>query len=65
MNEQTRVDGYCETCRWFCQFSRRPGGTGKCKCGPPTIGPKNADAIWPVVMPSDWCGQYEKREADG
>jgi hypothetical protein len=45
-----------------CQYSR-PGGSGwlECHFSQPTW-PRNNPMSqgWPTVLPTDWCGQYQK-----
>jgi hypothetical protein len=63
----------CENCRYF-----EPGGKakdGECRRRPPTVlsGPETrenraavvyspAEACWPPVARSDWCGEWVQRD---
>lgn len=52
----------CETCRWFENF----GGQGRCRrYAPLRSRPDHPErGIWPLVMPTDWCGEYQEKPHD-
>lgn len=57
----------CEDCKWARQTVIVGGHTGyECRRHAPGFPPsqnrsqQEADRIFPVVYPSDWCGDHEK-----
>lgn len=54
----------CSTCRFYQAFPDMVGqGEGQCRKGAPyaVIIEKQARTMWPAVLVSDWCGEYQPR----
>lgn len=56
----------CGTCRFFRQLiypvSKKPRRFGRCHRRPP-YSPEGSGSWWPIVRPSDWCGEYQPKPA--
>ena len=67
-------DATCETCRFYDRDNPRSLATGgaicNCRRNAPvpyvagTVNPQSpykieAAAAWPLVLPDDWCGEYQ------
>jgi hypothetical protein len=49
----------CATCR----FANDGGFLRNCRRHAPTLDAPTGRAVWPVVEASDWCGEYQRKEA--
>lgn len=50
----------CGTCRFVASYSDDQS-VGQCRISRPTMGSQTAEAMWPVVQVTDFCGEYERR----
>ena len=57
-------DERCQTCRFY-QPDGKTVEAGECRRRAPSPGPQtDVGAYWPVVLPDDWCGEWQPdREA--
>lgn len=49
------MDRTCENCRFYCKDYL------ECRKNPPIITDRSCNSgVFPVILPSDWCGQFER-----
>jgi hypothetical protein len=48
----------CESCRFYDDFEP---GVGQCRKNPPVREEGGEDAVWPWVVPTDWCGEFNPK----
>ena len=60
MTDHNHDNDICDECRFWEPTAE--GNKGWCRRKPPVpfLGEKNREAIWPMTLPTDWCGAYRK-----
>ena len=55
----------CENCKNFKEYSKdkHEDDRGECRRHSPIIS-LNGVSRWPMVVMSDWCGDFEKKSVD-
>jgi hypothetical protein len=48
----------CESCKFYDNFEP---GVGQCRKNPPVREEGGEDAVWPWVVPTDWCGEFKPK----
>lgn len=49
----------CSTCQFFQVYSPNYPMHGWCRFGAPERDPATDRAVWPVVLPDEWCGDHK------
>lgn len=62
MSAQTDTEPRCDKCRFFACETHQ--ANGECRVSAPSRNsPRDGvmNATWPVVMPTQWCGRFDRR----
>lgn len=52
----------CANCEFYVPTNRGFFPAGQCRRYPPSTRGHSADAVWPLVEPVQWCGEYREKD---